>query len=203
MWLALLAVVPPSILSSPLCSAMGKLGKSRPGQAKTKTGKGNGKGEARPPQKLKRAKVEPDGAPPPKVSKASFGENADINVKVQSWMGTILQNPIMGDKDHDIRNASPLEVSEGGKQSPLVVEDFNKALEGAEAGSKDGFYTAGAPSHPPHPTSTFAAPMHYFVYSASHQHCQCWARRYPWHCAISVISVQQTISKFDNGCFVG
>ena len=137
MWLALLAVVPPSILSLPLCSAMGKLGKSRPGQAKT--GKGNGKGEARPPQKLKRAKVEPDGAPPPKVSKASFGENADINVKVQSWMGTILQNPIMGDKDHDIRNASPLEVSEGGKQSPLVVEDFNKALEGAEAGSKDGF----------------------------------------------------------------
>ena len=121
-------------IDSFVCSAMGK-----PNQAKTGKGKGK-RGEARPPQLQKRVKAEHDGAPPPKVSKASFGENADINVKVQAWMGAILKNPIMGDKDHDIRNASPLEVSEGGKQSPLVVEDFDKALEGAEAGSKDGFY---------------------------------------------------------------
>ena len=119
--------------------------KTTPKATKGKS-KGNG-GEARPSSgnearpALKRAKVEEsDGSPPAKVVKNTILDNVDINVKMQNWLSDILKHPVIGS---EILEAAPLTVKEGGKQAPLVVEDFDRALAGTSAGSRNAFYAAG------------------------------------------------------------
>ena len=108
------------------------------GQGET-TGQWKAKDVARP--SLKRSKIEEsDASPPPKAPKTTTGKNSDINVKMQNWLSDILKHPIMGPR---ICKAAPLTVVDGGNRAPLVVEDFDRALAVASAGSRNAFYSAG------------------------------------------------------------